>query len=166
MRKLLTISLLSLAAALSSNAQANIQASTASGSFSQSFVFTTATPVGELNPDNWFRFWVTAQASEFKSFNYTISGGDLKGSFSGTINAIGNIFTTGFLDKIDGVQDFSSGQTYTLTLGGETLSSGNKAFAVTSNGIITAVPEPESYAMLLAGLGVMATIARRRNRPL
>lgn len=33
------------------------------------------------------------------------------------------------------------------------------------NAVVTAVPEPESYAMLLAGLGVMATIARRRNRP-
>jgi hypothetical protein len=29
---------------------------------------------------------------------------------------------------------------------------------------ITPVPEPESYAMLLAGLGVMGAIARRRNK--
>jgi hypothetical protein len=29
---------------------------------------------------------------------------------------------------------------------------------------ITPVPEPESYAMLIAGLGLMATIARRRNQ--
>ena len=28
---------------------------------------------------------------------------------------------------------------------------------------VTAVPEPESYAMLLTGLGLMAAIARRRN---
>jgi hypothetical protein len=28
---------------------------------------------------------------------------------------------------------------------------------------VTAVPEPETYAMLLAGLGLMATIARRRR---
>ena len=34
------------------------------------------------------------------------------------------------------------------------------------NGSITvaAVPEPESYAMLLAGLGVMGAIAVRRNK--
>jgi hypothetical protein len=29
---------------------------------------------------------------------------------------------------------------------------------------VTAVPEPESYAMLLAGLGLMGVIARRRNK--
>lgn len=29
---------------------------------------------------------------------------------------------------------------------------------------VTPVPEPESYAMLLAGLGVMGAIARRRNK--
>jgi hypothetical protein len=29
---------------------------------------------------------------------------------------------------------------------------------------ITAVPEPESYAMFLAGLGLMGLIARRRSR--
>lgn len=28
---------------------------------------------------------------------------------------------------------------------------------------VTAVPEPESYAMLLAGLGLMGAIARRRK---
>jgi hypothetical protein len=28
---------------------------------------------------------------------------------------------------------------------------------------VTAVPEPETYAMLLAGLGLMGAIARRRK---
>ncbi|MBK7006138.1 MAG: FxDxF family PEP-CTERM protein [Burkholderiales bacterium] len=28
---------------------------------------------------------------------------------------------------------------------------------------VTSVPEPETYAMLLAGLGVMGAIARRRK---
>ena len=28
---------------------------------------------------------------------------------------------------------------------------------------VTAVPEPETYAMMLAGLGLMGTIARRRK---
>jgi hypothetical protein len=33
-----------------------------------------------------------------------------------------------------------------------------------SKAIVTAVPEPETYAMLLAGLGVMGAIARRRKQ--
>jgi hypothetical protein len=31
--------------------------------------------------------------------------------------------------------------------------------------VMTAVPEPETYAMLLAGMGLLATIARRRKAP-
>jgi hypothetical protein len=35
---------------------------------------------------------------------------------------------------------------------------------VTANYSITAVPEPETFAMMLAGLGLMGSIALRRNR--
>lgn len=42
---------------------------------------------------------------------------------------------------------------------------GSNDFVSFSNqdGLVSAVPEPESYAMMLAGLGLMATIARRRK---
>jgi hypothetical protein len=42
---------------------------------------------------------------------------------------------------------------------------GSNAFVSFSNqdGLVSVVPEPESYAMMLAGLGLMATIARRRK---
>jgi hypothetical protein len=33
------------------------------------------------------------------------------------------------------------------------------------SGFMTPVPEPETYAMLLAGLGVVGFTARRRQRP-
>jgi hypothetical protein len=40
----------------------------------------------------------------------------------------------------------------------------NDAAEIGSPGRIAAVPEPESYAMLLAGLGLMGAIARKRQR--
>ena len=39
---------------------------------------------------------------------------------------------------------------------------GDLLYAADGNLILTAVPEPESYAMLLAGLGLIGAIARRR----
>jgi hypothetical protein len=32
------------------------------------------------------------------------------------------------------------------------------------NGTVSPVPEPESFAMLVAGLGLMGAIARRRSK--
>lgn len=42
---------------------------------------------------------------------------------------------------------------------------GSNAFVSFSNndGLVSAVPEPESYAMMLAGLGLMGSIVRRRK---
>ena len=48
--------------------------------------------------------------------------------------------------------------TDTYAAGTGVIFSGENSFAA------TAVPEPESYAMILAGLGLMGYIARRRNR--
>jgi len=41
--------------------------------------------------------------------------------------------------------------------------SGQYNFSVRNGAVIPAVPEPETYAMLLAGLGLMGAIARRRK---
>lgn len=40
---------------------------------------------------------------------------------------------------------------------------GDNIGALLDNVVVQAVPEPESYALLLAGLGLMGTIARRRK---
>jgi len=67
---------------------------------------------------------------------------------------------------------FSLGESFNfanLTSGTYTLKvSGSVAGGATGGAIaqysVTAVPEPETYAMLLAGLGVMGAIARRRSK--
>lgn len=44
-----------------------------------------------------------------------------------------------------------------------TFASNGMAFETDNHAFVTAVPEPETYAMMLAGLGLMASIARRRK---
>lgn len=50
---------------------------------------------------------------------------------------------------------------YTLTVSG---TAGMFGASYGGNIVAVPVPEPESYAMLLAGLGLMGTIARRRSK--
>lgn len=56
----------------------------------------------------------------------------------------------------------SAAGTYYLSVGG--IANGTSGGLYNGSISVTAVPEPESYAMLLAGLGVMGAIAVRRNR--
>ncbi|SFW16217.1 FxDxF family PEP-CTERM protein [Nitrosovibrio sp. Nv17] len=58
--------------------------------------------------------------------------------------------------------------TYSLVVGGATYagagtSAGNRAYGFSATLDVAPVPEPETWAMLLAGLGLVGTIARRRS---
>jgi PEP-CTERM motif len=79
-------------------------------------------------------------------------------SGSGNRNGINYGETARFRFTGAGVQDFASG----LLDGGvhvRSLASGRSESLVT----VSAVPEPETYAMMLAGLGLMGAVARRRK---
>jgi len=73
------------------------------------------------------------------------------GTYAATIGT-GNTFT---------FSDVAAGN-YDLKATGSVAGGGTNYIQAQYN--VTPVPEPESYAMLLAGLGVMGAIARRRNK--
>jgi len=109
------------------------------------------------------------------------NGGNLNLAFSsvnlyyaGADNAIGgaglnaDIWLAGFLNATPDVSSYSvsigpnSGGTFYLDVVGK--ADGSLGGFYSGSISVTAVPEPESYAMLLAGLGVMGAIAVRRNK--
>lgn len=97
----------------------------------------------------------------FGSFNFpvtfssvTFSGSSLSGeSYSSAVG--GSTFS--FSNLLAGV--------YTLKASGEVgpLGTGGGGGLIAADYNIAAVPEPETYAMLLAGLGMMGFVARRRR---
>jgi hypothetical protein len=124
------------------------------GSLDTSFTFT-------LNQASLLR--VVDAVFSGDQFTIVANGNTLGTTSAPTVQEIDSIFdaATAWNDS-----RFSKGEwslaagTYTIT-GSATLSPFNSGFGYLS---VTAVPEPESYAMLLAGLGLMGVIARRRNR--
>lgn len=79
---------------------------------------------------------------------------------SATLNGV-----TGFLhtDSISfGSFKYTSLSPFTLVLNG-TLDAGATAAAYSGQINVTAVPEPETYAMMLGGLGLVGFMARRRK---
>lgn len=103
------------------------------------------------------------------SYSFTLSGpsnvtGDVD-LFGGTAAVgVNLLFGSTSLSDLDASDTFSfsnlAGGSYTLLFTG--FSSGAGAFGGFYN--VSAVPEPETYAMMLAGLGVMGFMAARRRR--
>jgi len=83
-------------------------------------------------------------------------------SMTGTLNVDGSIYNISDSKSIDLSAAFGSTMTmgFTGATGGSYADQRITSFSVNS---VPAVPEPETYAMLLAGLGALGFVARRRK---
>ncbi len=92
--------------------------------------------------------------------------GDLPGDYSqlSSFSYKGSAFATGNATSASGSFLLGAG-TYSVFVGGNDFSTygNNNKFGFNATLSVAAVPEPESYAMMLAGLGLMGFVARRRK---
>jgi hypothetical protein len=129
---------------------------TASGTdFTNTFFYTPATT-------NAGALVFSGLTSQYSALTFQIEGGP-----SSTDYALNGNLLAFFNDPKNLDFNLIGGTTYTVVVDGTTkanLPGGYGLVSITTygGGTITPVPEPASYAMILAGLGLMAAIARRR----
>lgn len=131
------------------------------GAFSQEYLFVTGS---SYNPSAG-SISASGLTSLFSNLSLSVlssSGGSLAGPIAGT--ASGNNIQAKFTDN-GSLVDLSPSTTYRLLVSGisqvDNASFGIRGVFVES---IAAVPEPETYSMLLAGLGLIGAITFRRVR--
>lgn len=139
------------------------QGYTASGAFND--VFSFFLPANSASGYTVTNF--TAAGSLLNSVFSTFSlGSDTDGTFgNGGETILKTITATGGNTVSFDYPSTPSGNYFLIVTGFVNGTAGglyNGAFSVTAPTL--PVPEPETYAMLLAGLGVMGVIARRRNK--
>ncbi len=149
---------LAAGALVAAQAASALDFQTAAGStFTEYFTLTPANT-------NSLAFSVSGLASQYSALTFEIL------SVLPTINAAvkGSSLVGAFNDVRNNSYALTGGMPYTLKVTGVTKSTLPGVFGIVSittvNGTVSPVPEPESYALLLAGLGLVGTIARRRMK--
>jgi hypothetical protein len=119
-----------------------------------------------MNPDGTPNSVVSASGYSYFNLGGSFTADGHYG-FAGAAGKIGAL--VGTLSATPTASDwFLIGYSKQLTLGsaGHIYAAVNETYAVNDSGAfsvtVTAVPEPESYALFLAGLGLMGLVARRR----
>lgn len=113
---------------------------------------------------NKMLFSVSGLGTQFSDLSFSFTGTGLSVAATATPST-GNALSGAFNDSRNSGYTFTGGTTYQVKVSGHTTANipgGSGTVSVTAmNAIMTAVPEPESYAMLLAGLGLIGTVVRR-----
>ena len=129
----------------------------------------------------------TAGAFNIANLTFDVGYNATTPAFHPYASNLGQVFTIGYSDSL-GDQgtltlpyDININYSDTLTIYSGTINLANAGYTLTTQALtfgpqgngqttqglvatITPVPEPESYAMLLAGLGLMGAVAKRRKK--
>ena len=152
---------------LAAAALVGMSASSFAGAFTTSFnpagfaeIFNSyAKSTGTSFNDTWSFTGVTPGTYEV---NGSLSGSGLSFTSISMGSTPWTLVSNGLVTNFAEIVNFEGGAPSTLTIIG-TKSASSMSFY--GGGVtVTPVPEPETYAMLLAGLGVMGAIARRRKQ--
>jgi hypothetical protein len=156
-----TMLLLALSAEAGSNVDNTLTSTVVSkGAFSQTFKVTTG--------DSYQRngsITVFGLENLFGAFSLNLQSGGVNLFQSPLLSvSLGNTEKVVFKDQ--GYQwDLAPSSTYTLFVSG-TAELANVSYSLRASQLqVSPVPEPETYSMLLAGLGVVGAIGFRRSRP-
>jgi hypothetical protein len=132
-------------------------------SFSQTVTFTVLPKTTGVSI-SVIALWVGNPSKNAQSFAATLTknGGGYTYTLP-TLKQTPNVKSTGGTTLLTGTPGNLAAGTYTLTMTGKLRSSASPTNVSYKVSALSPIPEPETYALMLAGLGSLAFIARRRK---